>query len=336
MLIPFCICLFALFLVVFSNNTLYAAKKGLTLWANSIVPTLFPFLIATELLGYTNLVSIIANMVNGIMKPIFNVSGIGAFPLIMGTISGYPIGAKIVSNLKTQQKISSVEAERLIAYTNNSSPLFILGTIGIGLFGNKQVGILLLITHILAGISVGFIFRYWKREPLSKNREKGVRPLFPYQISITNLGEVLSNSIMSAINTILIIGGFIVLFSVIISIFESSGILRFISNFFIPVLNIFKIPSCFANGFFSGIIELTNGISIVALVPNKAISQNIILCAFMLGFGSFCVLFQIMSIISKAHISIKPYIIGKLLQGTLAAVYTYLIIQFIPIFNLNL
>ena len=93
--IPFCICLFTIFLLIFSNANLSSAKTGLALWANSVVPSLLPFFIATELLGYTNVISILGRLLNKFMRPIFNVPGEGALPFIMGIISGYPMGAKI-------------------------------------------------------------------------------------------------------------------------------------------------------------------------------------------------------------------------------------------------
>ena len=139
---------------------------------------------------------------------------------------------------------------------------------------------------------------------------------------------------MNAINTVLLIGGFIVLFSVIISMLESSKILNLSSNMLAPILSFLNIPLSFSNGIIAGIIELTHGVSKIALISNQSIFKSIIVCAFLIGFGGISVSLQILSIISKANISIKPYIIGKLLQGILAAVYTYLIICFVPIFNL--
>ena len=153
--IPACICLFTMFLLVFSNSNLSSAKTGLSLWANSVVPSLLPFFIATELLGYTNVVSILGKLLNKFMRPVFNVPGEGAFPFIMGIISGYPMGAKIVSDFKNQGICTNEEAERLLAFTNNSGPLFIIGTVGIGLFKDTNTGILLFLTHILACITVG-------------------------------------------------------------------------------------------------------------------------------------------------------------------------------------
>lgn len=130
LVLPFIICIFILFLLLYSKSNLSAAKSGLNLWANSVLPSLLPFFIATELLGYTNVVALCGKFLNKFMRPIFNVPGEGAFALLMGIISGYPVGAKIVANLKEQKLCTSIEAERLIAFTNNSGPLFIVGTVG--------------------------------------------------------------------------------------------------------------------------------------------------------------------------------------------------------------
>lgn len=166
-ILPIIICTFIAFLLLFSKNNLAAAKSGLSLWANSVLPSLLPFFIATELLSYTNVVSLCGKLLSPIMRPIFNVPGEGAFALLMGIISGYPVGAKIVANLKEQNLCTNAEAERLLAFTNNSGPLFIVGTVGIGLFYNTSIGLLLLLTHILACLTTGFIFRWWG---LSKGR----------------------------------------------------------------------------------------------------------------------------------------------------------------------
>ena len=141
---------------------------------------------------------------------------------------------------------------------------------------------------------------------------------------------------MSAIHTTLLIGGFVVIFSVVLSILSQSHVLDYCSNILSPILSILHIPTEFAKPILSGIIELTNGVNLVSNVNIKAISINIVICAFLLGFGGFSVLLQVLSIISKSHISIRKYFIGKLLQGVFAACYTLLALEFIPIFQFNL
>ena len=128
-IIPLIFCLFTIGLVIFSNSNLYAAKAGLKLWANNVVPSLFPFFIATNLLSHTNIINFISKKCNCIMSPLFNVPGESAYAFILGLISGYPVGAKIVTDLRNRNLCSKDEGERMLAFTNNSGPLFIIGTV---------------------------------------------------------------------------------------------------------------------------------------------------------------------------------------------------------------
>lgn len=337
-ILPVIFCLFTFCLVIFSKNNLVAAKEGLLLWANNVVPSLLPFFIATELLGYTNVVAKLGKILNPIMRPLFHIPGIGSYAILMGIISGYPTGAKIVINLREDGLCTKEEAERMLAFTNNSGPLFILGTVGITLFGNTTIGFLLLFTHILACLSVGILFRFWKQKKHSntaysfsqKNKEKE-------QVTFSNLGDILGKSILSSIKTVVMIGGFVVLFSVILSILKSSNVITIVAKFLFPIFKLFGMQDIrFSTSFVCGILELTNGVMQIASIPCKQISINIVLAAFLLGFGGFSVLLQVYSIIAKSDISIKAYLIGKLLHGIFAAFYTFLLITYLPIFNLNL
>ncbi len=346
-------CLFTLCLVLFSRTNLSAAKNGLILWATAVVPSLFPFFVATEMLSYTNVISFLGKWLTPIMRPLFGVPGEAAFAFLMGLISGYPVGAKIVSNFMEQGICTKEEAERMLAFTNNSGPLFIIGTVGVTLFGNTTIGVLLLITHILACISVGIILNIctihkrksefiplYIKADIRHNDLQNIHTNSPKSEithpTFSSLGEILGSSIKNATSTILLIGGFVVLFSVVISILNQSHLLDNISRIFAPIFSTLNIPYEFCTPLFSGIVELTNGVSLIAGLHAKNISINIILCSFLLGFGGFSVLLQVFSIVSKNGLSIKKYAYGKFLQGLLAALYTGLALQFIPFLQFNL
>lgn len=246
-------------------------------------------------------------------------------------------GAKIAVNFRNNHICTREECERLLSFTNNSGPLFIIGTCGITLFGSSLIGFLLFFTHILACITVGILFRFWKRNKEEKvyyhvsDAENKLQ-----NITILNLGEILGQSIQSAISTILMVGGFIVLFSVLISILNVSGITNAVTLLLEPVCHFFGVPAKISSSLFTGILEITNGIELISQIKLKQISINIILTAFLLGFGGISVLLQVLSIVSKSDLSIKPYIIGKILQGFFAAFYTFWMIQIFPVFNFNL
>ncbi len=342
-------CLFSICLVVFSTANLVAAKNGLILWATAVVPSLFPFFVATELLSHTNIISTFGKYFNIIMRPLFGVPGEASFAFLMGLISGYPVGAKIVSNLKENGICTKEEAERMLSFTNNSGPLFIIGTVGISLFGNVKIGILLFITHVISCITVGILLNiasFYKKKNINKTSKyftntnmlskdnslyKNVKSN-SNNISFSSLGEILGKSITNATSTVLLIGGFVVIFSVIISILNESGIISIVSTIVSPILGIFNIPTSFASSIVSGFVELTNGVSLVANISGiNLINIKVILCAFLLGFGGTSVLLQVFSIISKSGLSIKTYFIGKLLQGIIAAFYTFIALELFPI-----
>lgn len=330
--------LFAFFLIIYANSNLIATKNGLKLWANNVIPSLFPFFIAVELLNHTNIAYFFSLLLDNYMRPLFNVPGVSAYPFIMGFISGYPVGAIIVSDLYSKGTCTKEEAERMLIFTNNSGPLFILGTVGISFYSNSMFGIILLATHILASLTVGIIFGqlsiFFRR---TNKKNKANYSISNYKIKpkpdivFSNLGEILGTSIASAIKSIIMIGGFVILFSVIISILEKSGILYLIAKILSSFLH---IDNKLIVGVLSGIIEFTNGLSKISEVHLPNISVNIIFSAFILGFGGISVTLQVLNIISKANLSIRKYFIGKIFQGIIAAFYTMLLLN-IPIFNFN-
>lgn len=204
------------------------------------------------------------------------------------------------------------------------------------MFGNTTIGILLLSTHILACITVGIIFRFWNSKNEIKKSTKNNNKNNQETVHISNLGKILAESITNSIQTILMIGGFVVIFSSIISILKSSGLLILASQIIRPIFNITHISSSFSIPFLTGIFEITNGIQLISQIPEKAISINIIFTAFLLGFGGISVFLQVFSIISKTDLSIKPYLYGKLLHGLIAAFYTFIAIQIFPFLNFDL
>lgn len=329
--------LFLFFLLLFLNNNLIITKKSIALWSSCILPSLLPFFIATELLQYTNINYFFRKFFHKLMKPLFNVPGEGAYAFIMGIISGYPIGAKIVSSLYECNICTKQEANRMIAFTNNSSPLFIIGTVGILLYKSSFIGILLFVTHFLSSILVGIILNLYS----SKNKSITNKSILNSKINtytnkkvntenFKDIGNILSKSIKNAISSIFIIGGFVVIFSIILSILNELHFFDIISY----ISSNFGISDSYCKSFISGLIELTNGVQLISQINTKTISINIILTAFLLGFGGISILLQVYSIISKYNLSIKSYILGKILQGELAAIFTALLLK-LPFFNLD-
>ena len=323
---------FVVCLVLFSKSNMEAAKLGLTLWASSVVPSLFPFFVGTELLYRTTFVNILGKLFTKFMRPVFNVPGESAIALILGNLSGYPVGAKLACNLLENKQCTKIEAERIIAFTNNSGPLFIVGTVGISMFYSKEIGLALLFCHFLASITVGVLFRNYKKDKDEFYRTCQSLKKDSSNISFSNLGEILGESIKNSINLILTIGGFIVLFSVIISILNESQIFDVVANIF----NNFGVPENITKAILAGSLEVTNGLKLSTSLQSKSLSLNIILSGFLLGLGGISVMLQVYSVIAKQKLSIRPYIYGKFLQAIFSVLYICLLLKAFPFLKYQL
>ena len=89
----------------------------------------------------------------------------------------------------------------------------------------------------------------------------------------------------------------------------------------------------FLIGIFCGILEITNGLNKISFLRDVNFIEKLPIAALILGFGGFSVHMQVASIVSDSDLSLKPYLLGKLLQGIFASIYTYILMKFTNFFN---
>lgn len=308
----FLISILVLFCITFPESMIDATKNGLSLWWKIILPSLFPFLILSNLIIKTALPKLFGKLLNPLMRFIFKLPGISALAVFLGMIGGYPVGAKVTADLRQNNTISKDVANTLIAFTNNAGPLFISGAIGIGLYNNAKIGNLLLITHYLSALLVGFFFKKpTNKKPKNNNIEFDI-------VNIANLGNILSEAIKNAISSVVSVGGFIILFSIISTLLLECGVISLLASFIFPNLDISTSYSIL-----SGILEVTNGVNLLSTC-NISLIQKLVITSILLGFGGFCIHTQTLSVIAKTDIKISAYLLGKTLQGIFAGALTYI------------
>ncbi len=151
----------ALALICWPKETSAAVQEGLALCYNVIIPSLFPFFILTSLVISLGLAGYLGRLLEPVMRPLFHVGGPCAAALALGFVGGYPVGARAALTLYQSGQCTKTECERLLAFCNNSGPAFILGVVGAGIFADSRVGLLLCLTHALASVCVGLVFRFY-------------------------------------------------------------------------------------------------------------------------------------------------------------------------------
>lgn len=334
MALPLLSLAFILCLILFSKTAVNSALKGINLWLYIVFPSLFPFFVASEMLNGTGFIKAVGILLEPVMRPLFNVPGCGSFAFAMGITSGYPVGAKITAEMRRDNFLTKKEAERLLAFTNNSGPLFIIGAVATGMFKIPQVGFLLLGCHIAACITVGILFGFYGREK-RKNEYGYNRQLLSrfkkellYGSSNTgaNFGTTFGNAVKNSVMLLFAIGGFIILFSVIINLLLETGFIRMTSSILSPLLIPFGVDANILSAVISGFFEITTGTSLASSISHISLFQKLIASSMIIGWAGLSVHAQVLSITSSTDISIKPYLFGKFLQGIFSAVYTYIVL----------
>jgi len=326
-LLPVLAVLFIAALIIYPDTAVSSASKGIKLWLEVVFPSLFPFFVASQLLSKSGILSLFGIILEPVMRPVFNVPGCGSFALAMGIVSGYPVGASITSDLRKQDMITRIEAERLLTFTNNSGPLFIMGAVAVGMFNQPSLGYLLYICHIAACLSVGFIFRFYKKNNSIRHKAKS-QMANKIKIELKKLrnadmnpwtlfGDCIKNSVM----LILTIGGFIIFFSVLINIMIKCGLTGTVSRMVPDFIGTGVPGPKVVEGVLCGIFEITTGANLLSSSSSGLILK--LCCAsLIIGWAGFSVHTQVISIVSSTDISIKPYLAGKALQGIIACLYT--------------
>lgn len=294
-----------IFLLCCPIQAVAAAKNGLVLCAETIVPSLFPFFMLSSFFINTGYSSLISRPLQPIFSRLFGISSAGTGAFFLGSFAGYPVGAKSVAELRETKQISAEEANRLLRFCNNAGPLFLIGTVGAGMFGNVQYGYLLLFSHLISSAVVGVLFR----RNVSSDRHA-------HPTNIRFSWDFFSESLSSSVTSILSVCGSVILFQVFIAALHHFGIL----TFFAELLTAGKAIGV-GKSILSGIIEMTSGIRIISQLHGY--SDRILLSAvsLLIGFGGLCVHIQTFTFIKK--LSKKTYLTGKLLQGMFSAIFTY-------------
>jgi sporulation integral membrane protein YlbJ len=328
--IPALCILFIAGLLIYSGTAMDAARDGLSLWAGVVVPALLPFFIGSEIMNSTGFARIFGILLEPVMKPLFNVPGSASFALVMGVSSGYPVGAKITSDLKNRGLLSRTEAERLLAFTNNSGPLFVVGTVGTGMCGSAETGVFLLVCHLLACMTVGFLYRFYgNREKIASERLgiSGRLRAFKNKVSERhppgrpNIGTILGEAVKNSVSIIMTIGGFIILFTVIIRILAATGAIRHLAGMLSVLLSPLGMDAKTMEGILCGLLEITAGSNMICSA-RAAPYLKLPALSFIIGWAGLSVHLQVTSIISGTNVRMLPYLSAKFLQGIIAALYT--------------
>lgn len=291
---------FFMIMLIFPRQTFEGASNGLLLWFQIVLPTLLPFIILSNLLIHTNAVTYISTIVKPFVQKLFRVSDHGCYAIFVGFLCGYPMGAKVVADLIQTKKISQKEGQYLLSFCNNTSPMFIISFIVMQNFKNESLLFGTILILYLAPVLCSFLFRRFYKAQTRITSTKKLANVFHFDFQIFDTG------IMNGFETITKVGGYIILFSVLFSIFETLTFAQYALPF----------------------LEITNGIHWISNnIQPLYITFPLILT--LTSFGGLCAVAQTNSMIQESKLTIFPYIIQKLITALVTSLLAIIYIQFI-------
>lgn len=320
--------IFALGLVLFTRETSQAAADGVQLCAQVLIPSLFPFFVVSSLCVQTGLAALAGRAFEKPMQFLFRVPGACAPAFILGLVGGYPVGAKTAIALYEQGACTKSEAERLLAFCNNSGPAFILGAVGASMLGGQTAGLLLYGAHILASITVGVLFRFVGRRDAAAPRCGGGTGRV--NIVCAPLGRAFTSAVTSSFASVLNVCAFVIFFAVVIRLLDLTGIISALSGGLCALLGPLAPDTTLTGRVLSGLLEVTSGVK--GLLPLPAgMGTKLTAAAFLLGWAGLSVHCQVLNLIGESPLSPLPYLAGKALHGGFAALFTWAAVRVLPL-----
>lgn len=284
-------------LIIHPESTAKGIKNGFILLGNNLIPALFPFMVLSSYISESNLSLSLSKLFNKPFKSLFRTSGYGIIPFLLGSLGGYPVGAKTICEFYEGGKISQNDASRLLYWCINPSPAFAITAVGTFMLGNTKSGLILYISCLLSSLTIGFFCRFLSNDEA-----------LPFENLKEKHGEnVFVNSVSKGSQGMFAICGWVLTFCVLASLCDALSLPYTISNII------------------KSVAEVTTGCK-------NAVSSELSLpvIASLLAFGGFAVICQCTSYSATCKVPAKHLICSRLINSALSAIYCSLLLKIFP------
>jgi len=336
LLIVFIIIAIVLCLFFFPHEGMKAALRGVSIWWDVLFPALFPFFVISEILLGFGIVHFFGTLLDPMMRPVFRIPGIGGFVMAMGFAAGYPVGARLTSQLWEQGLVNREEGERLVAFTTSSDPIFLIGAVSVGFFHDASLAMILAVAHYGGSVIIGILMRFHGRKSMStplEAKSKGwvwKRAFNAMHTARLNdgrsIGTLLSQSILHSLNLIFVVGGLVVFFSVVLEVLTAAKIMNAMYLLIQSALQVTGLPHELSQAVMNGLFEVTLGAKAAgSAAAALALSSKVAIAAFILSWAGLSVHAQIVSLLSHTNLRYLPFVTARFVHALLSAAIVLLI-----------
>lgn len=316
------ILVFGIMILILTNPQKYTSGtiSGLTLFFTAVLPGLFPFMFLTKLLTEIGFFFKASEKCNGFTQKVFGTPGISLYAFLMSILSGYPIGAKIISDLHEKKLISDSDAKKMSVFCTTSGPIFVIGTVGVFMFKSFTFGIILYVSHILSSFLLGVIYNLITKNKLSTTQTQKT-------ISVPQKNKnIIADCLTQTVSSLFVVGAYITMFYLIAEIFESLQIFSMVQSLLLPALKKLGGSGDYLQGMLYGFLEVTRGTQSLSFFGTRA---SVILTAGVLSFSGLSIIMQSMAFLKPAGIKTPHFILFKIIHSLLAMAVCFVLMLLI-------
>ncbi len=285
-------------------------NRGLLLCAKTVIPSLFPFMVLSELIVSGCAQNAAFSRLLSPLGRLFGLPPAGCCAVVLGLLCGFPVGAKCVCQAYDSGNLTREEAERALAFSNNPSSAFLISAVGVSLWSNRRFGTVLYAVVVGCSVISGILLRKRQKRGTAVYTEATFHSLEPPRAGI----RLFTEAVRSSMSSMLLVCAYVIFFSTLVG---ALGI----------ALAPLKLSQTVNTALF-GLLELSGGVSAASALKNPI--TGAVLCAFCVGWSGLSVHCQALSVCDGKNFSFRLYFLAKLFQGVLCALVFGALVILIP------
>ncbi|MDE6149728.1 MAG: nucleoside recognition protein [Ruminococcus sp.] len=283
------------------DNVFNEITKAIKRCLNVIIPSLFAFMAISGIIINTKIYQYISKPFYPITKYIFKMPNNLFFVFLLGNISGYPVGAKLLVELKEQNIIDKKTAEVMSCFCYGGGPAFFTGVIGLTIYNNTKIGVIIFLSVFISNLFIGIVMCRIFKPTYIETKEK----------IVFNSNNIIQ-AVISTGKSLFTICTTILFFAVFMSLLNSESIFNFIKQIGLSEDIFTLIKSLF---------EISN----ISELSSKSFN-TIPLIAGICSFGGLCILMQLKVIVGNTY-SLKLFFCSRIIGSVLSITICQIILK---------
>lgn len=283
--------------IKFSRECTDGVLCGIAFCITVLVPSLFVFMVIASYISNSKVCDIVSKVLSVPTQKILRLPAVCSTAILMSVLGGYPVGARCVSALYENGSISESQAQKLSVIVVCSGPGFVINYIGNALLSNRQSGVILLVSQLIAFVLTALI------------GGRCIKTKTDYTIaSMHNRNTSIVDAVYNGCKATFNMCAMVVIFSAIIAVCEN----LFVNSHMLCDVVVSTLE--------------------VTTACNKLCHRYpLYIISFIVGFGGLSVHFQVFSALKGIKINKALFFLYRIIQGIFAGVATYILLILFPL-----